>query len=262
MSLYRLLGLGLLVSAGAIAACSGSSSSSIPPSGQSGTALVRFLEGSPLLEALVGSVPQALGAAYLQVNGKTVASSFAYGVITSFKGMPAGTLSLVARDELGYAVGPLKSAALTGGKRYTLVLIGTYPNYSVLTFEEPPSSANAQLSLYEASPSVPQAAFGSFSASTYSDLKQLGTAALGNVVTVTLAKQVSNFGGYAATTACPTPPSHPVPPNCVTPSQINSFDAKNELPFQNSNRLSLFLLDPDSANPSGPPGPLIGSLDQ
>lgn len=223
-------------------------------------ARVRFLEGAPHLDELVGSVLQELNAAYLQVNGKTVASTFVYGSVTPFVNINAGALSLVARDTLGYAVGPLKSASLSGGKSYTLVMVGTYPNYSILTFEEPPSSSNAQLSLYEASPSVPTATFGSFVASSYSDLKQLGSAAFGNLATVTLGKRVTNFGGYAATTSCPKPP--PLPPNCLTLSQIDAFDKKNELPFHSAPRLSLFLLDPKPGNPSGSPGPLFGSIDQ
>jgi hypothetical protein len=239
------------------AGCS-SSSSTMPSSGQSGTALVRFVEGAPYLETLIGGAPTDIGSAYLQVNGKTVATTFAYGFPTPFVGLTAGTLSLVARDELGYSVGPLKSTALAAGKRYTLIVVGTYPNYSVLTFEEPPSSASAQLSLYEASPSVQQAAFGSFSASSYSNLKQLGSATFGTLATVTLGKHVSNLGGYAATTSCPKPPPAP---NCLTLSEINSFDEKNELPFRNGTRLSLFLLDTKPGNPSGPPGPLFGSLD-
>ena len=195
--------------------------------------------------------------AYLQVDGETVASTFDYGDFTPFLSVNAGTLSLVARDEAGYAVGPLKSSALLPDKRYTLVVVGTYPTYSVLTFEEPTGSTGAALSLYEASPSVPQATFGSFEASSGSNLKQLGSAALGNVATVTLGKNVSNFGGYAATSSCAKPA-----PNCLTPSQIDSFDAKNALPFHSAARLSLFLLDPKPGNPSGSPGPLFGSLDQ
>lgn len=242
-----------------LCACGSSGSSSIPSSAQSGTARVRFLEGAPHLDDLVGSVLQELSQAYLQVNGKTVASTFVYGSVTPFVSLNAGTISLVARDTLGYSVGPLKTTALSPGKSYTLILVGAYPNYNVLTFEEPSAGSNPQLSLYEASPSVPSAAFGSFEASSYSNLKQLGSAAFGNLVTVSLAKQVSNFGGYAATTSCPHPPP---PANCLTLSQINSFDTKNELPFQKAPRLSLFLLDPKPGNASGSPGPLFGSIDQ
>lgn len=240
----------------ALAACgsSSSSSSAVPP--QAGTARVRFVDGAPSLETLIGSSPESICASasipcYLQVNGETVTSIFTYGSMTPFIAVAPGTLSLVARDEMGYAVGPLKSAALASGKRYTLIVVGTYPNYSVLTFDEPASSGDAQLALYEASPAVPQAAFGRFRASSKSDFTQLGTASFGNVTTVTLGKSVSDFGGYVG------PSSSPL--GTMTPSQINSFDSHNVLPFHVAARLSLFLFDPKGGSV---PGPLFGSLDE
>jgi hypothetical protein len=246
----------LAFSAFALSGCgSSNSSSSAMPSTQTSPARVRFAEGAPLLETLIGGVPGPIGSAYLQVDGSTVASSFNYGTFTPFLNLSGGTHSLVARDTLGYAVGPIKTPALTPGGRYTLVLVGTYPNYRVLTFAEPQSSSEAQLSLYEASPGVPQADFGSFRASSYSDLKELGTVTYGNLATVTLGKSISNFGGYAATASCPKPP----PPNCVTPAQIDSFDKHNALPFHAIGRLSLFLFDPKSGTTIGP---VFASLDR
>ena len=51
---------------------------------------VRFADGAPSLETLINGVPADIGAAYLQVNGKTVASSFDYGTLTPFVTLPAG----------------------------------------------------------------------------------------------------------------------------------------------------------------------------
>jgi hypothetical protein len=233
----------------ALAGC-GSSSSSMPPA-QAGTARVRFADGAPVLETIINGEPEGIGAAYLQVNGSTVVSSFSYGGITEFFNLTPGTKSLVARDELGYAVGPLKSAPLSAGKRYTLIVVGTYPKYRVLTFEEPAISSNAQLSLYEASPTVPQTGFGSFRASSHSDFKQLATASLGSVKTVNLGKSVSDFGGYAGKASSPL--------GTLTPKQLNAFDKHNVLPFHVAARLSLFLFDPSTGSV---PGPLFGNLDQ
>jgi hypothetical protein len=213
---------------------------------QAAPAMVRFAEGAPVLETLYGGVLQVLGTAYLQVDGKTVASSFEYGTFTPFLPITAGVHSLTARDTDGYAVGPLTTSALTAGGRYTLILVGTYPKYSVLTFAEPASSG-AQLSLYEASPTVPQATFGSFRASSHSDFKQLSSASLGSVVTVALGKRVSDFGGYAAAASGRI--------GTLTPKQLDAFDAHNVLPFHAAGRLSLFLFDRKSGTP------LFGSLD-
>ncbi|MGC9993528.1 MAG: DUF4397 domain-containing protein [Candidatus Cybelea sp.] len=242
----------------AVTACGGSSSgsTSMPPV-SNGTARVRFADGAPELEAPINGVPQDICASaslpcYLQVNGQTVTSLFAYGSATEFLNVTPGTLSLVARDEDGYAVGPLKSAQLSAGKRYTLIVVGSYPHYRVLTFEEPASAkGKAQLSLYEASPSVPSADFGSFTASSHSGFKQLGSAKLGDVVTVSLGAKVSNFGGYAGQG------KKPFAHGDVTLASVNTFDKDNVLPFHNATRFSLFLFDVKSGS-----GPVFGSLDE
>lgn len=248
----------LLVTSG----CGSSSSSGSMPSAP-GTARVRFAEGAPELEATINGVPQCIGVTYLQVDGQTVSSSFNYGTMTEFSFLTPGTHTLTALDDLGYRVGPLKTAPLDAGKDYTLVLVGSktaatcnaqsLPKYSVLTFEEPGASSDAQLSLYEASPSVPHADFGSFNASTGGGFAKLGSASLGSVVTVNLAKSVTNFGAYAGTG------TQPFAGGAVTPVQVDGFDTHNALPFENASRLSLFLFDVKSGSSTGP---VIGSLDR
>lgn len=221
--------------------------------GQSATARVRFADGAPHLETLINGYPQDIGSnAYLQVDSQTVVTTFSYGTFTSFLSMNAGAHSLVARDPLGYAVGPLKTTTLTAGKTYTLVVVGSYPKYQVLTFEEPASSG-AALSMYNASPSRPQVTFGTFRASTHSGFRQRGSARFGNVTTVSLGKSVTDLGGYAGSTGSPI--------GTVTPSQIDVFDRHNVLPYHNIARLSLFLFDTKCASGSCP-GPLFGSLDR
>jgi hypothetical protein len=171
--------------------------------------------------------------------------------MTSFVSVTAGTLSLVARVEAGYAVGPMKTTALTAGKDYTLVVIGSYPKYQVLAFEEPANSGSAALSLYNASPSSPQASFGTFRASSHSNFTQRGSSRFAEVTTVSLGKSVSDVGGYAGSAHSPI--------GTVTPSQINSFDRHNALPYHNIARLSLFLFDPQCSSCAGP---VFGSLDR
>jgi hypothetical protein len=233
----------------AFAGCGGSSSSSAIPAAQ--PAKVRYIDGAPELETLINGVPQSLGTnVYLQLDTTTVVSLFNYGTASSFMPTPPGTHSLFARNTEGFFVGPLKTAALSPGKRYSLIVVGSYPNYRVLSFEEPPFSNTAAISLYEASPSVPQTTFGSFKASTGSNFKQLGSARFGELVTASLGKSVSDIGGFVG------PASKKL--GALTPSQVNPFDTKNALPFQKASRLSLFLFDPAS----GSIGPVIGSLDQ
>jgi hypothetical protein len=217
---------------------------------------VRFVDGAPSLETVVAGVPQAIcpGASnpcYLQVNKQTVTEAFYYSSMTSFVNVAAGTLSLVARVAAGYAVGPLKTTSLTGGKSYTLVVVGSYPKYQVLTFEEPANASSAALSLYNAAPSTPQVSFGTFRASTHSNFTQRGSARFGEVATASLGKSVSDIGGYAGSAGSPI--------GTVTPSQIDSFDRKNALPYHNIGRLSLFLFDPQCSSCAGP---LFGSLDR
>ncbi len=218
---------------------------------RAGTARVRYADGAPSLEALINGYPQDIGTnAYLQANSQTAVSPFVYGTFSSFTNVTAGALSLTARNPLGYSVGPLKTAALSAGKRYTLIVVGSYPHYKVLAFEEPASTGSAQLSLYAAAPSMRQASFGSFQVSTDSNFKQLGSAKFGNLATVTVGKSVSDFGGYVGT---------PRPIGTAVPAQINSFDSQNALPFHNASRLSLFLFDPKSGTSIGP---VFGSLDE
>ena len=242
----------------ALSGCGGSSysssSSSIPPSGDN--AQVRFVDGAPSLETNIGSTPQAVcsgdvtAPCYLQVNGQVVTQLFFYGSITNFMPLSAGVHSMSARDTAGYAVGPLKTAALVAGHTYTLVVVGSYPSYEVLTFEEPKSGGNAALSLYEASPAVPDIDFGRFDASSRSGFKKLGAAHLGNVVTVSLGTRVMDLGGYVGHGTTP------LTNGMLTAEQVNSFDTKNALPFNNADRLSLFFFDVN-----GTKGPVFGSLD-
>ena len=247
----------------AAAGCGSSSSSNGMPPGAAGTARVRFAEGAPELVATINGLPQCIGTSYLQMDGQTVNSSFAYGTLTQFTLVPPGTHELTVLDDLGYRVGPIKTAALSAGKNYTLVITGIgastcnppkLPTYSVITFEEPPNSNEAQLSLYEASPKVPKADFGSFDASSNAHYTKLGSATLGNVVTVTVGKSVTNFGGYAGTGV------QPFYGGTVTPVQVDGFDTQNALPFQRAARLSLFLFDAKTG--SCPCGPVLGSLDR
>ena len=241
------------------AGCGGSSSSSsgMPPASSS-TVRIRFADGAPELEAIINGVPQAIcrGASapcYLQVDGQTVSTQFDYGSMTQFLLLNAGAHSMTALDSLGYRVGPLKSAPLAAGKEYTLIFVGSYPNYRALTFEEPASAkGSAQLSLYEASPQVPKADFGSFTASGYSNFKQLGNAALGNVATVSLGSGVSDFGGYAGKA------NKAFSGDALTLKEVNAFDKRSELPFHNASRLSLFFYD----QAAGKSGSVFGSLDK
>ena len=236
-----------------VSACGGSSFSTPGVPSRPQTVQVRFVDGAPDLKALVAGVPQPICAGTslpcdLSVNGKTV-SEFFYGYVTTFVSLSGGTLSLVAFSSNGNSVGPIKTNALSPGNRYTVIIAGNYPNYRAYTFAEPTSSSDAELSLYEASTAMPQASFGSFRASSNSNYKQLGIATIGKVTTVNLGKSVTDFGGYVG--------SQSKPINKLTPSQADSFDSKNALPFNAANRFSLFLLDGVESKTA-----VFGSLDQ
>jgi hypothetical protein len=242
---------GCTLALGGCARSDSSSPAANPPG--TGAVQVRFLEGAPSLDVLVNGIPTDLGAAYLTVGGTTIASSFPYGTLTPFSSFPAGTLSLKALDSSGYALGPVKTAALAAGKSYTAVLVGTYPDYRVVTFEEPNGGNGASLAVYEASPAFPSADFGSFRASTRSNFKKLGNARFGSLATASLGNRVSNFGAYVGTGVTP------IPNGALTLQSVDSFDSASALPFHNALRFSLFVLDP---LPGAPSGPVFGSLDQ
>ncbi len=237
-----------------LAGCGGSNGSTPSIAAGSGTVQVRFIQGSPSLEAIIGGQPTDLGpSTYLSVNGTTVASSFLYAYLTPFSNYHAGSLSLEALDSSGYKVGPVKTTALTAGKSYTVALVGAYPNYKALTFEEPAPQSHVTVSAYGASPSVAGADFGSFMTSGKRQYRKLGSVALGEIATANVGTHVTNFGGYVGHGT--TPVEH----GAITVQSVNSFDTAGALPFHNATRLSLFFLDPKGGQPLGP---VLGSLDQ
>jgi len=240
-----------------LTACGGSNASSqaVPPTQAIQGIQVRFVDGAPELDGIIGSTPQPVCkgpsvSCYLQVDGQTVSSQLYYGYMTPFVQVSAGSLSLVAADTSGYTVGPLKTTTLTDGGRYTIIIVGTYPNYKALAYPEPASSSDARVSLYAAAPPLSQTQFGSFRASTNSGYTQLGSARFGQVTTVSIGKSVSDFGAFAG------PAGKPL--GTQTPEQINGFDVRNALPFHAIDRLSLFLF----AGSGSTPIQIFGSLDQ
>ena len=213
---------------------------------------MRFVEGSALLEADVSGTPLGLGASFLTVDGTTLASSFTYGTITQYAPLSSGAHSIEVSDSLGYSVGPFKTPPLVGGKSYSIALIGGYPKYSLLTFEDSPAGSGATLRVYEASPHVASVDFGRFRASTNSNYTKLGAVKFGRLAGVSLGSAVSDFGAYVGTGITP------MTGGSVTLRSINSFDGRNVLPFHNASRLSLFLLD---SSPGASAGPVFGVLD-
>jgi hypothetical protein len=259
MDLRRIRFLAAIVALAACStACGGSNSSTSSVPSTPGFAHVRFIEAAPVLEALVNGVPTGLGTSeYLSVDGATVSSQFPYGYLTAYSEVRAGTQSLEVLDELGYKVGPLKTDALTSGKQYTIAIVGTYPTYKTIVFEDPAATTTAQLTLYQAAPSNPSVDFGRFTASTNSNFVKLGSAAYATVATVSLGAHVTNFGGYAGHGTKPFRDRTNVT-GALTLESVNSFDVHNVLPFNSASRLSLFVLDPPTS--SNAPT-VIGNLD-
>src|SRR5262249_34493702 len=145
----------------------------------------------------VAGAPVGLGTAFLQVNEATVASYFPYGWITSYSGYPAGVLNVRVLDSLGYSVGPFKTAPLASGKSYSVVLVGKYPKYKVLTFPDDAGSTstkgtNASLAVYEASPTVGKVDFGTFKVSSGTKFRKLGSARFGALQTHSLGSSVTD----------------------------------------------------------------------
>ena len=236
-----------------LTACGGLNNSTPSVSSAPATVRLRFIEAAPLLEAPVNGVPTGLGLTqYLSVNGTTISSPFPYTYISSYSDFRAGSQSVEVLDELGYKVGPIKTDSLSSGKQYTIAIVGSYPNYTTIAFEDPSATTSAQLTLYEAAPSFANVDFGRFEASTHSNFQKLGSAAYRSVVSASLANSVSNFGGYAGRGA------KPFRNGALTLAAVNSFDARNVLPFNAATRLSLFVMDPAAA---GDPPTVLGSLD-
>jgi len=212
----------------------------------SGPAQVRFVEGAPQLQTNVGGVPLGLGTSYLSVDGTTIASSFGYGTITQYLPYQPGKHELTVRDSLGYEVGPFTVPEITAAQSYSVVLIGTYPKYTLLAFADPKTTSGASLAVYEASPSLRSLDFGTYRASTQSLFHKLGSVRLGSVGFASLGSKVTNFGAYAGKGTTP------MTGGTVTLRSIDSFDTSNSLPFHAVSRASLFVLDPQAGSTFGP----------
>ena len=119
-----------------------------------------------------------------------------------------------------------------------MVLVGTYPRYSLISFPDPKSGSGATLAVYEASPTAPRLDFGRFAASTKTSYRKLGSARLASVSDVSLGSHVGNFGAYVGRGTTP------ITGGSVTLRGVDSFDVANALPFHNASRISLFVLDP------------------
>ena len=236
-----------------LSACGGSNDSTPSVSSAPATVRLRFLEAARELEALVNGVPTGLGTSrYLSVNGMTTSSQFPYAYLTTYSSFHAGTQSIEVLDELGYKVGPIQTDGLTAGKQYTIAVVGSYPHYKAIAFEDPAATISAQVTVYEVSPSYANVDFGRFQASRHSNFQKVGRAAYGSVVSASLARSVSNLGGYVGKNV------RPFASGALTLAQVNSFDQRNVLPFNASGRLALFVFHPES--PSDPPA-VLGSLD-
>ncbi len=224
----------------------------------SGAISARFVEGAPVLATSINGIVQDLGTASLSVNGQTVASIFPYGYLTQYLTLRAGTVSVKAFDSVGYSVGPMTLSGLVAGKSYSIVLVGDYPHYRLIGFADPAPTKGASLAVYQASPKRASIDYGRFvssvtACSSASRFARLGSVRLGAVARASLGAKVKAFGGYVGRGTAP------LAGGSVTPCDANSFDTANALPFENSGRLSIFLLDP---GPAGATGPAIGVLDQ
>ncbi|HTX60334.1 MAG TPA: hypothetical protein VMH02_11770 [Verrucomicrobiae bacterium] len=249
--LFAVLALLLAFASG----CNASSNGLAPVQTGATTAQARFVNGAPVLETGSGGTVVSLGAAYLQFDAATIASQFPYGSVTQYVSV-LGTHpnSIELYDATGYSVGPIAVPPLSGGKSYSLVLVGSYPNYRILAFEDPLPTGGASIVVRNAASQYRDADFGTFDAASASGYVKRGSVAYGSEKSVSLGTSVTNLGAYAGTGTTPFPNQ-----SSLTLASVDSFDGSSSLPFNASGRLSLFIIDQSS---DGSAGPLLGVLDR
>ena len=145
------------------------------------------------------------------------------------------------------------NTALAAGKRYTLIVVGTYPNYSVLTFEEPASGRER--------PTLALRSVADRAQRRVRQLPRFEPFGLQSTRERETRKRRDGFAGRERfeLRRLRRSGSKPFTGGDLTLAGVNAFDKRNALPFHNASRFSLFLFDAKSGSASGP---VFGSLDQ
>lgn len=266
---------GILLLAGGLAGCNGSSSNPLGPIGNLGpggnNAQIRFVNGSPdagAVQIFVDNQQQFCS------NGATgTGCAVSYGQVTTYAlNLGAGQHSIVLKDQNGNAITiPSGTLSVNSGFRYSVVLTGELhpsyggtPNLGLTTFTDQPFNTPGggaavnfhYASTYMAATNSSPLQFGYFTNNNPAGAAPLGsTDAFGSETTPqgipasALNVPITFFAGTAA--------GGPA----VTPSQIDSSKcSSNALPCSTGN-LSLYLIDGPAAStaPVTPPSGISSS---
>ncbi len=250
---FRLLALFAVV---AVAGCGGASA---PTGSATGTAYIRFLNGSPDQTGVDFDLPA--GTRYipdLQFKALTAYQTIAAGTYSVGATAPGSTTALV-NSTTGYPAST-NSFVVEANTRNTVVLGGSQYNgdLQICTFDEPlfaTASTQAEVQFNNCAPTysgtIGTIAIGYYLTSNSTPVALLSTGLSDGANSGKLAlpaTAANGVGFYASSPAI----------GSLLPSQLDANDTTNALPFVNDQNVSVFILD-------GPIGTsnltLVGAID-
>jgi hypothetical protein len=238
----------LLATLFAVAALAGCGGSSAPAGSVTGSAYIRFLNGSPDQTAVDFDLPA----------GTRYSPDLNYGVLTAYQTINAGTYSVGATpvgstNAITYTIDGVVSTAVdnslvvAANHRYTVVLGGskTNSNLQLCIFDEPlykTGSTSAAVQFNNCSPTFSSSTTGTIAVGYYS----YANSVVGTPVLLTSIALAVNSGSYPLPASAangigfyangPTIGS-------ILPKNIDANDTTNALPFVSDQNASIFVLD-------------------
>lgn len=248
------------VLAAALASC-GKSTTPAGTAASSASAFVRVVNGSPDIETVnpfappgapgcnFGSTIGGLGTLIsAQVDGTQASASFPYQAVSTYIAVAPGAANIAVVAPGGLQTGcpslTFTTPPLAAGSYQTVVVAGAYQTKTLkfLVFSDPGPSSKPGVQIDNAAPTAGTIGFGTFVPGT-THYQSAGSVAFGKTAPVPSASAPPGLAYFAGPAALPVA--------AIAPSQIDTYDANDVLPFGNYGHLSLFVIDPPlgSTNP-------------
>jgi hypothetical protein len=233
----------------ALAGCGGGST---PATSQTGAkpAYLRVVNASPDIETVNTQLPAGAppcnfqttqpsfgSSVSVQIDGTTQVASFPYGFVSQYVPVSAGSASVAVVYPVSVqSVCPSYIAKITvsAGSRYTVVVAGSYQQKTLqwLTFND---SFTSGAQMYNVSTIASPSVVGTFTPGN-TDYQPQASLALGQSSQVPVASSAPGTAFFAG------PAANPVA--VLQPSNVDSFDSNNVVPFDSYRTFSVFVIDP------------------
>lgn len=229
---------------------------STPAAGEQAAAFayVRVVNGSPDIETIDPKLPPTAPACDFgsavggigtlisaEINGVQAAASFPYEAISQYVAVGPGPASVAIVAPGGLQTGcpsiSFTTPALQANSYQTVVLSGAYVKKTLkfIVFADPAPSSSPAARINNASPLAGTTGFGTFVPGT-AVYTNAGSVSVGASAPAPSASAAPGLGYYAGSVSSPSV--------TIQPSQIDTNDLNNVLPFGAYGHLSIFIIDP------------------